>query len=310
MRSHSGKPWSVLARCAVLLSASWLAVAPVHAAETAVAPDGTHAPATHAPAPHAAAAGPTAVVPGSPSAAPLVTLGLGDSVSLVVYGKPDLSVTAEVGEDGTVQLPLIGPVKVAGLSPNEAAARVAQAYQDGEFLVNPQVTMTLSKATSQQVAVLGQVGNPGRYPVESRTSVFDLLASAGGKTADGAETIVLVRTESDGTVSRTAIDLGALADVSKPFPTIKFRGGDTLFVPKAAQIFIYGEVTSPGKYALQPGTTLIQALTIAGGVTRRGSLSRIEIKRRTADGGFKTLSPKLNDPIEAEDVIRVKESIF
>lgn len=242
--------------------------------------------------------------------APLVTLGLGDTVSLVVYGKPDLSVTVEVGEDGTIPLPLIGPVKVTGLSPAEASALVAKAYQDGEYLVNPQVAMTISKAVSQQVAVLGQVGAPGRYPVESRTTVFDLLASAGGKGADGAETVVLVRTEADGTVVRTPIDLGALADPTKDFPTIRFQGGDTLYVPRAEQIFIYGEVAAPGKYALQPGTTLIQALTIACGVTRRGSLSRIEIKRRKPDGSFQTLDPKLNDPIEADDVIRVKESIF
>lgn len=294
-------PWSMLARrAAALLAATLLAAAPVHAAAPAAAPAPAPAPTVL----DAAAAAATA------AATPLVTLGLGDSVAVVVYGKPDLSVTVEVGDDGSVRLPLVGAIGLSGLSPNEAAARIAKAYQDGEFLVNPQVAVTLSKATSQQVAVLGQVGAPGRYPVESRTTVFDLLASAGGKGADGAETIVLVRTEADGTVSRTPIDLGALADTSKEFPTIKFRGGDTLYVPRAAQVFIYGEVASPGKFALQPGTTLIQALTVAGGVTRRGSLSRIEIKRRTADGGFKTLSPKLNDLLEADDVIRVKESIF
>lgn len=300
MSSHvSRRPRSLLARCAgALLAVVACSVPMLHAAEV---------PATvPSPSVTLTAAGPNP----ARDLTPLVTLGRGDSVALVVYGKPDLSVTVEVGDDGSIQLPLIGAVRVAGLSPSEAATEVAKAYQAGEFLVNPQVTVTLSKATSQQVAVLGDVGTPGRYPVESRTTVFDLLASAGGKTADGAEVIVLVRTEADGTVSRTPIDLGALADTRKEFPTIKFRGGDTLYVPRAAQIFIYGEVANPGKFALQPGTTLIQALTIAGGVTRRGSMSRIEIKRRTADGTFKTLSPKLNDPLEAEDVIRVKESIF
>lgn len=290
-----------------------LVVVPAQAAQPAEPPAALPDAATvDAPAAadrvQAAPALPTA--PAAPNAAPLVTLGLGDSVALVVYGKPDLSVTVEVGEDGTILLPLIGAVKVAGLSPAEASALVARRYQDGEFLVNPQVAMTISKAVSQQVAVLGQVGNPGRYPVESRTTVFDLLASAGGKTVDGAETIVLVRTEADGTVVRTPIDLGALADPTKDFPTIQFRGGDTLYVPRAEQIFIYGEVASPGKFPLQPGTTLIQALTVAGGVTRRGSLSRIEIKRRRPDGSFQTLSPKLNDPVQADDVVRVKESIF
>jgi len=241
---------------------------------------------------------------------PLVKLGLGDTISLLVFGKPDLSTKAVVADDGTVQLPLIGAIPVVGLSPSEAAQEVTKAYVAGEFLVNPQVTIALEAGTSQQVSVLGEVAAPGRYAVESRTSVFDLLATAGGKNADSADVLYLVRTEEDGRVSRMPIDLSSLADPTKDFPSIKFQGGDTIFVPRAPQIFIYGEVTKPGEYKLQPGMSLIEALTIAGGVTRRGSTSRIEIKRKKDDGKFKTVYPKLTDTLEADDVIRVKESIF
>lgn len=241
---------------------------------------------------------------------PLVKLGIGDTVSMLVFGKPDLSTKTVIADDGSVQLPLIGPVHVAGLSPSEAAEVVTKAYQSGEFLVNPQVTITLETGTSQQVSVLGAVGAPGRYPVESRTSVFDLLAIAGGKTVDSAEVLYLVRIEADGRVSRLPIDLSSLADPTKEFPIIKFQGGDTIYVPQAPQVFIYGEVGKPGEYKLQPGMSLVEALTIAGGVTRRGSTSRIEIKRKQPDGKFKTVSPKLTDELQADDVIRVKESIF
>lgn len=241
---------------------------------------------------------------------PLVKLGLGDTISLLVFGKPDLSTKAVVADDGTVQLPLIGAIPVVGLSPSEAAQEVAKAYVAGEFLVNPQVTIALETGTSQQVSVLGEVGSPGRYAVESRTSVFDLLAIVGGKSADSADVLYLIRTEADGTVSRIPIDLSSLADPTKEVPAIKFQGGDTLFVPRAPQIFIYGEVSKPGEYKLQPGMSLIEALVIAGGVTPRGSTSRIEIKRKKADGKIKTVYPKLNDTLEADDVIRVKESIF
>lgn len=241
---------------------------------------------------------------------PLVRLGIGDTISMTVFGKPDLSIKTVVTEDGTVQLPLIGAIRVVGLSPSEASAEAAKAYQSGEFLVNPQVTIALETGTSQQVSVLGAVGAPGRYPVESRTSVFDLLAIAGGKTEDSAEVLYLVRVEADGKVSRQPIDLSSLSDPTKEFPVIKFQGGDTIYVPKAPQIFIYGEVGKPGEYKLQPGMSLVEALTIAGGVTRRGSTSRIEIKRKQPDGKFKTVSPKLTDELQADDVIRVKESIF
>ncbi|WP_293369522.1 polysaccharide biosynthesis/export family protein [Nevskia sp.] len=263
-------------------------------------------------APAISAAAPGASGGGVPANAitPLVTLGVGDTVSVLIFGKPDLSVNAVVGDDGSIVLPLIDAVPVAGLSPSNAALRIAKTYSDGEYLVNPQVSVTLEKGTSQQVSVLGEVGGPGRYAVESRTTVFDLLAQAGGKGEDSADIIFLVRTGPNGETTRTAIDLGSLSDPRKDFPTIKFQGGDTLFVPRADQVFIYGEVNTPGQYKLQPGMTLIQALTIAGGVTRRGSTSRIEIKRRKPDGGQKTVYPKLSDPLQADDVIRVKESIF
>jgi len=248
--------------------------------------------------------------PATNAATPLVKLGIGDTISMLVFGKPDLATKTVVGDDGTVQLPLIGSLKVLGLSPAEAAEIAATAYQTGEYLVSPQVTITLETGTSQQVSVLGSVAQPGRYAVESRTSVFDLLATAGGKTADSAEVLYLVRTEADGKVSRLPIDLSSLADPTKEFPAIKFQGGDTIYVPRAPQVFIYGEVAQPGEYKLQPGMLLVEALTIAGGVTRRGSTSRIEIKRKQPDGKYKTVYPKLTDAVEADDVIRVKESIF
>lgn len=256
------------------------------------------------------AAAPTRSPTGEGGIAPLVLLGIGDSVTLQVYGKPELSTEIVVSEDGTIQVPLVGAVDVKGLSPAQASQKVAKAFQDGEFLVNPQVSITLEKGTSQQVSVLGEVGGPGRYPVESRTTVFDLLAQAGGKSADSSDVIFLLRTDENGKVSRMPIDLSSLSNPNIDFPTIKFQGGDTLYVPRGEQVFIYGEVGNPGKVKLEPGMTLVQALTLVGGVSRRGSTSRIEIKRKKPGGGYLTVYPKLNDKLEPDDVVRVKESIF
>lgn len=299
------------------LPSLWIAVAALAAPAVAVSQTGSPpavapvaAEIAPEPAPAATAVAPAVAPSDRPAFDPLVTLGIGDAASVVVFGKPELSVRGVVDDAGALTLPLIGAITVVGLSPSEAAARIAEAYRAGEFLVQPQVTVTLEKVTSQMVTLLGEVAAPGRYPVESRTSVFDLLAAAGGKTKTGGEVLVLVRTGADGTIERTPIDLSSLADPSKPFPKIRFEGGDTIYVPRAPQVFIHGEVAAPGQYALQPGTTLIQALTIAGGVTRRGSLSRIEIKRKTADGTMITVDPDLEDRIEPDDVIRVKESIF
>src|SRR5258706_15608902 len=104
--------------------------------------------------------------------APLLALGLGDAASMQVYGRPALTTTTYIADDGTIPVPLAGRVPVAGLSPADAAERVAAAFRDGKFLVDPQVTLFLVQMRSQQVSVLGAVRTPGRYPVESTATVM------------------------------------------------------------------------------------------------------------------------------------------
>ena len=102
--------------------------------------------------------------------------------SFEVYGKPELSTTVYVSDDGTIPVPLAGGVQVAGQSPARAAQSIATAFRKGGLLVDPQVTVFLVQSRSQQVSVLGAVRTPGRFAVESRTTVLDVLAQAGGAT--------------------------------------------------------------------------------------------------------------------------------
>jgi polysaccharide biosynthesis/export protein len=237
--------------------------------------------------------------------APLLQLGPGDSVTFQVYGQPDLSTTAYVADDGTLSVPLAGNVPVAGLSPSQASSKIEAALKTAKILVDPHVTLTVTQSRSQRVSVLGQVGTPGRYPVESNTSVFDLLAQAGGITANGADVVFVIRRDKDGKEVRYPVDL-AKGDVS----SLTLQGGDSLFVPKAEQFSIYGEVTTPGRYRVEPGMTVIEAIAKAGGITLRGSSHRIEIKRKLANGDYATTKAKIGDVVQPEDVIQVKESIF
>jgi len=256
-------------------------------------------------------------IPGTPTPAspvvrsePSITLDVGDTVTLDVYGKPEMKTTAYIADDGTVLVPLVGPVKVAGLAPVDAGARIAKAFKDGELLVNPQVSVTVVTSRSQQVSVLGEVGKEGRYTVDSGSTVFDLIALAGGISKDGATVVYLLRTDANGSVSRTALNLDSLANPDIEFPNIRFKGGDTLYVPRAGKFYIQGEVVTPSQYRLQPNMTVSEAIATAGGITRRGSSSRVEIKRRKPDGTYATIHPKSTDPVMPDDVIRVKESIF
>ncbi len=242
--------------------------------------------------------------------APLLQLGPGDSVAIQVYGQPDLNGTVYVADDGTIPVALAGPVKVDGLSPSEAGRRIEQALRDGKYLVDPHVTLTVTESRSQRVTVMGEVARPGRYTVQSNTSTFDLLAEAGGIKDTGGDIVYIFHPGKDGNVARYRVSLKSLSDGSNTTPLPVLNGGDSVFVPVAPQLYIYGEVTAPGKFKIEPGMTVVQAIARAGGITQRGSQNRIEIKRIKPDGSYQTSKAKLSDLVQADDVIRVKESIF
>jgi polysaccharide export outer membrane protein len=243
------------------------------------------------------------------SAVPLLQLGPGDAVQISVYGQPDLGATVYVADDGTVPVALAGAVKVGGLSPADAARRIEDALRNGKFVNDPHVTITVSQSRSQRVSVLGEVGTPGRYAIDSHTTVLDLLAQAGGTRDTGSDTLYLVRTGADGKSTRYPISLRGLSDVGSALPSQYLQGGDVIVVPKAEQFYLYGEVKTPGVYRFEANTTLEQAITRAGGLTPQGSARRIEVKRTHA-GKEVVTGMKLDDIVQPNDVIRVKESIF
>jgi polysaccharide export outer membrane protein len=264
-----------------------------------------------------AAAGPApipapAAVPAAPGTAPspLTPLGAGDSVTLHVFGQPDMDTVLGVADDGTIRIPLAGNVQVGGLSAESAARRVEKAFKDGGFFVDPHVTLTVTQSLSQRVSVLGEVKTPGRYPVDAKTNIVDLLAQAGGETEFASNTVYVLRTDAAGVVKRYPVNLKGLIDSGTSAPTQLLRGGDSVYVPRAEQFFILGEVQKPSMYKLEANLTVIQAISLAGGVTPRGSDRRVEIKRTGKNGEQVIIKPKPNDLVLPDDVIRVKESIF
>ena len=263
--------------------------------------------------PTAHTAGPSvAHAAGLPAAQPerLLQLGPGDSIAIHVYGQPDMDSTEYVADDGTIRVALAGAVSVGGLSPGEASQRVERALKDGKYLVNPHVSITLAQSLSQRVSVLGEVRTPGRYSIESNTTVFDVLALAGGGTADCADTVYLLRPGADGDVTRYAVDLTKLTNGASGSSVPRLRGGDSVFVPRAERFYIYGEVQQPNMYKLEGGMTIVQAIARAGGMSPRGSDRRIEVRRRAGNGTTVISHAELTDVVRADDVIRVKESIF
>ncbi len=237
-------------------------------------------------------------------------LGAGDSITVQVYQSPDLTLESRVPESGVISYPLIGNVQLGGLSLFDAEKTIADALRTGGFVRSPQVNITLRQVRGSQVAVLGQVNRPGRFPLETvNTRVSDMLATAGGVTPTGDD-VLIVTGQRQGQAFRRVIDIPGLFLNQKPEDDIVVSGGDTLYVNKAPMFYIYGEAQRPGPFRIERGMTVMQALAQGGGLTSRGSQNRLKLHRRDTAGKVIESVPQLTDVVRPEDVIYVGESIF
>jgi len=236
-------------------------------------------------------------------------LGDGDTVSITVYDHPDLSLTARISPEGTIPYPLLEEVAIGGLTPKAAGRKIAKMLMDRGFIISPQVALAVKDYTSQQIHILGKVNNPGNYPLEGEGTVVDLLARAGGVTADAADVIFVVKNSAGEKSVRHEIDLLRFY-AGEMSQNIQVTRGDTILVPKMDTFYIHGEVKRSGEYRLLRGMTVVQALSVGGGVSGRGSLKRMKVTRRLADGKTEEIDVKLTDTLEPNDVLYVKERYF
>jgi polysaccharide export outer membrane protein len=237
-------------------------------------------------------------------------LAAGDAIKIQVFQNPDLTLETRVSENGNITYPLIGAVDIGGMSLASAEKKIADALQKGGFLQKPQVTIALVQIRGNQVSVLGQVAKPGRFPLETvNTRLSDMLANAGGTVATGDD-IAIVTGSRDGVPFRKAIDIPSIYLEGNLEADMLVQGGDTIFVNRAPQFYIYGEAQRPGAYRIERNMTVMQALAQGGGPTLRGSDKRLKLNRKDAKGVVVETEPKLTDPVMADDVIYVKESIF
>jgi len=237
-------------------------------------------------------------------------LGAGDVIRITVFQNPDLTTETRVSESGAITFPLVGSVAVGGLTTPAAEQRVAKQLREGGFVLQPQVNILVTTIRGSQIAVLGQVNRPGRFPLEIFNSkVTDMLAMAGGITPTGADTIVLVGTR-DGKPLRKEIDVPALFLDNKMADDVPVAAGDILYVHRAPAFYIYGEVQKPGAYRVERNMTVMQALAQGGGLTVRGTERGLRISRRGDDGKIREVKPSMNEAVKADDVLYVRESVF
>src|ERR1700730_12598362 len=252
---------------------------------------------------------------GQPSPSPDYVVGAQDILTITSYDQADLSGKFTVEADGSFAYPMIGRVQAGGMTLRQVEAQVKKQLKDEGFFNNPQITVSMEQYKSQKIFVVGEVRTPGSYPLSGDMNLVEALARAGSTlpTASGEVVIVhptgghvsgpvLPSQENADNVIR--IDIRELQSGSISQNTA-LRDGDTIFVPRAESVYVFGQVKNPGAYALQQkNTTVLQALSLAGGVTDRGSTARIRIAR-IVNGEKQELKVKIGDIVQPGDTIIV-----
>src|SRR6478736_4830466 len=244
-------------------------------------------------------------------------VGAQDVLTITSYDQADLSGKFTVEADGTFTFPLIGRVKAGGLTLRALEDSLKTRLKDEGFFRNPQVTVSVETYRSQKIYVIGEVRSPGSYPLSGDMSLVEAIARAGSTLPSASGEAIIIHAAPGATgptppsqdANTERVDLRAMQDGGATL-NIVLRDGDTISVPRAESVYVLGQVKNPNAYALQQkNTTVLQALSLAGGVTDRGSMSRIKIMR-IIKGDRKELKVKLTDIVQPGDTIFVNDRLF
>lgn len=245
-------------------------------------------------------------------------IGSQDQLKITVFDEPDLSTNYRVDTDGMITFPLIGRVPARGLTLAEFQDRLIARLAAG-YIRNPQVRVEIDQYKSQNVFVIGEVRSPGKVTMTGTMSLIEALAMAGSPTTAASNELVVVHPrrpkegsptlpEDDRDAETTRVNIKDL-QVGKAGQNIVLQDGDTIYVPKAQTFYVTGQVRNPGSYVLDPGMTVLQAISLAGGLSERGSDRGIKIIR-IVDSKRKEIDVKQTDIVLPNDTIQVRQKFF
>jgi len=263
----------------------------------------------------------------APSSAPAAetqqdeyVLNVQDSVNVTVWENADLTGKFVVQPDGAIMLPLVGRVKAAGLSVRGFEAQLTRALADG-FLIEPRVAVTLEQHRGSRIFIFGAVSSPGAYALPEGQTLIEALVRAGYAAASQVVVVRPKRPSSGPTMPDNAGDAEVirvnLKELEKDVEqgslarNIPLHDGDTVFIPRSdpTRIFVSGQVRTPGAYSITENTSVLQALTLAGGVTESAAINRLRVMR-IVDGKQKTITVKITDILQPGDTLVVPERYF
>ena len=251
-------------------------------------------------------------------------IGPSDVLGIKVFEEPTLSAEYTVDSDGAITFPFIGRVQVGGKTVNEIEAQVTAALR-ADYVRRAQVSVNITQYRSRAIYVLGEVRNPGKYNITGPVTLLEVIANAGSLTPTAGPILTVQR-------YRDGLAAAAVAALEPTLPgdprgaellrisyddlkegrlkaNILLQDGDTIFVPAADRFYVSGFVKTPGMFVLAPGLTVQQAISIAGGLTERGSTRGIKISRKV-NGKDVEINVGMSDLVKPNDTIKVRQRLI
>jgi len=233
----------------------------------------------------------------------------GETVHINVFDAPDFSITTRVSEGGDIPYPMLGKLHLGGLTSSSAADLIAKELKDRNLLVEPKITVTVDSSTTG-ITILGEVRSPGIYPPPGKHLLSDLLAAAGGLTANTGRIIEITNPRNPDQKTYVSWDPTMHNTDSFDRPVAP---GDRVLVRACGIAYIGGNVMKPGAYSLcgSQKMTFSEVIALAGGIAPNAKMSHTYLVRGQPDGtkiaqeidAKKVLTSHVADPIVQEDDI-------
>jgi len=244
-------------------------------------------------------------------------IGPKDLIEISVFQLPELNTQARVSQSGYITIPLLGKIKVEGLTAGELENLLAEKLSK-KYLQNPQVTIFIKEYVSRRAYIIGAVNKPGPYEIIGKTSLLKIIATAGGFSEFvGGKEITIIRED-----KKISVKFEDLIDNYKPEENIEILPNDLIIVPqqRVKYIYVIGQVVKPGLIGVSKtgDITLLEAIATAGGFTDKASKSNV-ILHRKINGKIKIYKFNVKDIIYGKDkdflvkegdIIYVKESVL
>ena len=243
-----------------------------------------------------------------------IVIGPGDLLDLSVFDVPELILKVRVDSKGIVNLPLIGDLKLAGMTVREAQLLIANKLIELEMVKKPEVSLLIVEFATQGVTVSGEVTTPGIYPLMGPHRLYDAISAAGGLTLKAGRTVTIVHAGQKDHPEIVTLPEGGSFEQEN----VTIYPGDTIIISKTGVVYVVGEVTKPGAFLMENNTTMsfLKAIALAQGTTKLASLKHTLVLRRTNAGTlvfelqlnkiYKGEAPDIQ--LHAEDIVFVPTS--